>query len=120
MSVDPFTERLAKVRHRFVSGLESKIEDAYVAIPKLSGPGPAAAEAVDAAYRGMHGIVGVGATVGFPATGQAARSAELALMPAQHQKRALAPAEIVSLNKALLGLRDAATRELQIYYSGLR
>jgi hypothetical protein len=120
MSVDLFMERLAKVRHRFVSGLESKIEGAYAAVPKLSGAAPAAVEAVDAAYRRLHGIVGVGPTVGFPATGQAARSAEHALMAAQHEKRGLAPEEIALLNKALLGLREAATRELQIYYSGLR
>jgi hypothetical protein len=120
MSVDPFTERLARVRHRFVSALESKIENAYASVVKLSGPGPDVVEAVDAAYRQMHGIVGIGPTVGFPATGQAARSAEHALMAAQHEKRGLAPEEIALLNKALLGLREAARRELQIYYSGLR
>jgi|HubBroStandDraft_2_1064218.scaffolds.fasta_scaffold626976_1 hypothetical protein len=120
MSDDQFTHRLAKVRHRFVSALESKIEDAYAAMPKLSGPDSVTVEAVDATYRGMHGIVGVGPTVGFPATGQAARSAELALFAAQHEKRGLAPPEIAMLSKALLGLREAATRELQLYYSGLR
>ena len=37
MAVDPFTERLARVRERFVSALESKIEDTFAAIPDLSG-----------------------------------------------------------------------------------
>jgi recombinational DNA repair ATPase RecF len=37
MAVDPFAERLARVRQRFVSALESKIEDTYAAIPDLSG-----------------------------------------------------------------------------------
>ena len=64
MPVDLFVERLAKVRHRFVSGLESKIQDAFAAVPKLSGPAPAMVEAVDAAYRRMHGIVGLGDRAG--------------------------------------------------------
>jgi recombinational DNA repair ATPase RecF len=37
MAVDPFAERLARVRQRFVSALESKIEDTYAAIPDLLG-----------------------------------------------------------------------------------
>jgi len=37
MAVDQFAERLARVRQRFVSALESKIEDTFAAIPDLSG-----------------------------------------------------------------------------------
>jgi hypothetical protein len=33
MPADPFTERLGRVRERFVAALESKIEDTYAAIP---------------------------------------------------------------------------------------
>ena len=46
MTVDAFADRLARVRQRFVSTLECKIDDVYKAIPKLSEDAPAAA-AVD-------------------------------------------------------------------------
>jgi hypothetical protein len=118
MAVDPFAERLAKVRHRFVSALESKIEDAYTAIPRLSGTTSEVAEEVGEMYRRMHGLVGIGPTVGFAATGKAARGAENVLLAPHHAKRGLTAEEIDSFRKALHGLREAATRELQAFYSG--
>jgi len=120
MAVDPFAERLAKVRHRFVSALESKIEDAYTAVPRLSGTTSGSADEVGEMYRRMHGIVGIGPTVGFAATGRAARSAENVLLAPHHAKRGLTTEEIDSFRKALHGLREAATRELQTFYSGWR
>jgi len=117
MAVDPFAERLAKVRHRFVSALESKIEDAYTAIPRLSGTTSAAAEEVAEMYRRMHGLVGIGPTVGFAQTGRAARGAENVLLEPHHAKRGLTTQEIDSFRKALHGLREAATRELQSFYA---
>ena len=50
MTVDPFAERLARVRERFVSALESKIEDTFAALPDLAGEA-AGFEAVDETYR---------------------------------------------------------------------
>jgi len=119
MSADPFTERLAKVRHRFVSALDGKIDEACAAIPELSGSAPAAAEAVDTAFRRMHGIVGVGPTLGFAATGRAARRAEHILLTPRHEQRGLTDSELELLNDALRGLRAAAMRELHAFYSGL-
>jgi hypothetical protein len=43
MSTDPFTERLARVRHRYVSTIEGKIDDTYADLPKLVGDGPTVA-----------------------------------------------------------------------------
>jgi hypothetical protein len=117
MAVDPFAERLARVRHRFVSVLESKIEDAYRAIPRLSGATSEAAEEVAEMYRRMHGLVGIGPTVGFAATGRAARGAETVLLEPHHAKRGLTAPETDSLRKALHGLREAAARELQSFYA---
>ena len=48
MTVDPFAERLARVRQRFVAGLESNIEDTYKAIPNLLESAPTRVEAVEA------------------------------------------------------------------------
>jgi len=58
MSGDLFVERLAVVRQRFVSTLESKIEDTYAALPKLSGDGSDVIVTLEETYRRIHGIVG--------------------------------------------------------------
>src|SRR5579863_3340198 len=117
MTVDAFAERLARVRHRFVSTLEGKIDDAYESITKRAGLAPDAVSAVGETYRCMHGIVGVGPTVGFPATGRAAHDVEDALRAAQREGRGLRPDEILLLKKQLQMLREAANRELQFFYS---
>lgn len=120
MTVDPFAERLARVRQRFVSALESKIEDTCAAIPNLSGEAAAVVEAVGEAYRRMHGIVGIGPTVGFARTGRAARAVENILMQPQQAERGLTNEEIVSFKKALHALRETAASELQSFYSNWR
>jgi chemotaxis protein histidine kinase CheA len=114
---DPYAERLDRVRQRFVSTLEGKIEDAYSAIPKLSAVTPTAALAVDAVYRCMHGIHGVGPTVGFPTAGRAAHDVEDVLRLAQQEKRGLTHDEILILKKSLHALREAVSRELQSLHS---
>jgi hypothetical protein len=117
MAVDPYTSRLAKVRHRFVSTLESKIEDAYRAVPKLVAVVPAASTNVAEAYRCMHGIVGIGPTVGFPSTGRAAREAEDVLRSPHRDGRGLTSDEVSLFMKRLHALREAASRELRFFYS---
>jgi hypothetical protein len=114
MTVDPFTDSLARVRYRFVSTLEGKVEDAYAAIPQLADGLPAAVATVAELYRCMHGIVGISSTVGFPATGGAARDVENVLRPPQRDKRGLSDQEILALQQRLQPLREAAKRELQI------
>ena len=120
MPVDPFAERLARVRQRFVSALESKIEDTYAAIPRLSGAAPAVVPTLDEVYRRIHGIVGIGPTVGFARTGQAARGVENVLLVPHHEGRGLTAQEVTLLTKSLQGLREAASRELQAFYTGWR
>lgn len=117
MTVDPFTDRLARVRHRFVSTLDSKIEDAHAAISSLSDVSPGAAVAAAEVYRSIHGLVGIGPTVGFPGTGQAARSVEDVLRGPYQGARGLKADEIVLFKKRLHGLREAVTREMQLFFS---
>lgn len=117
MTVDVFADRLARVRQRFVSTLEGKIDHAWASIPELADLSPAAASAVGETYRCMHGIVGVGPTVGFPATGRAAHDVEDALRSAQRDGRGLTADEVVTLEKRLDELREAAKHELQIFNS---
>jgi hypothetical protein len=120
MAVDPFTERLARVRERFVSALKSKIDDTYAAIPDLAGETADVIETVGETYRRIHGIVGIGATVGFVDTGRAARHLENILLAPHQAERGLTVEEIATFKKALHTLREAAAGELQSFYSGLR
>jgi chemotaxis protein histidine kinase CheA len=113
MTDDVFADRVAKVRQRFMSTLEAKIDSTYGALPDLGGAEPPAAAAVAEAYRCMHGIVGIGKTVGFPAIGTAAHDVEDVLRPPYHAGRGLTDDEISLLKTSLQALREVATRELQ-------
>ena len=113
MTDDVFADRVAKVRQRFVSSLGEKIDSAYAALPDLGGTEPPAAAAVAEAYRSIHGIVGIGRTVGFPAIGTAAHQVEEVLRPPYHAGRGLTDDEISHLKISLQTLREVATRELQ-------
>jgi hypothetical protein len=119
MAIDQFAERLARVRERFVSALESKIEDTFAAIPDLSGEA-AGVIAVAETYRRIHGIVGIAPTVGFAGTGRAARHLENMLLEPHQAERGLTVEEIATFKKALHTLRDAAAGELQSFYTGCR
>jgi chemotaxis protein histidine kinase CheA len=120
MAVDVFTERLAKVRSRFVSTLEGKIEDTYRSLPDLSGHDRATVQLLEETYRRMHSMVGIGPTVGFGATGRAAHNVESVLLPACNAGRGLTAQEFDSLKKALHVLRETARQELQSAYNGWR
>jgi len=108
-----FAERLARVRQRFISSLESKITDSYAALPALVGEGATVNDAVAETYRRIHGIGGIGPSVGFADTGRAARNAEVVLLIPFRERRGLNETELDAFRKALHGLRDAAQRELQ-------
>ena len=113
MATDPFTERLAQVRQRFVSTIESKIDDTYTDLPRLVGDGSDVASTLGDTYRRIHGIVGIGLTIGFAATGKAAKAVENVLLGPHRGARRLAPQEVTVLTHALDALRDAAQRDLQ-------
>jgi hypothetical protein len=96
MTLDPYTDRLARVRQRFMSSLQGKIEEASAATPSLSDAAP---------------------TVGFPATGRAARDVEDVLRLPQQDKRGLTGDEILAFTKYLHALREVASGELQSFHS---
>jgi HPt (histidine-containing phosphotransfer) domain-containing protein len=120
MPIDTFAERLARVRQRFVSTLESKIEDTYADLPKLCGDGRDVGDALGETYRRIHGIVGIGPSVGFTATGKAAKALESVLREPYHATRGLAATEVDAFRKTLHALREAAQQELQATYSSWR
>jgi chemotaxis protein histidine kinase CheA len=112
VSTDEFAERLAKVRQRFVSSLPTKIDETYAALPHLAGDDVAVVPTVSETYRRIHGISGIGLTVGFTKTGQAARDLETVLLPPYRERRGLAAKELDDFKKALDALQEAAQREL--------
>lgn len=116
MHADQFEARVAKVRHRFATTLKSKIETAMVSADRMSRKDGSVTNYVSDSYRHLHSIYGVGATVGFAATGEAGHIAESALMHAYLEKRGLTEAEILNLKKALGHLRDVAASELRLMY----
>jgi hypothetical protein len=116
MYADQFESRLAIVRHRFATTLESKITDVVVSTDRISRSEDGAIKDLSESYRHLHNICGIGPTVGFVTTSEAARAAEVALMPAYHERRGLTEAEVLSLNKALARLRAAAAAELRVMY----
>jgi len=117
MPVDGFEARLARVRHRFAGSLESKINDTVSEFSRLSEDAPDAQTNVDQVYRRIHGICGVAATVGFGATGRAAREAEVVLLVPARARRGLTPSESAVFKGALGALLKAAQQELQMMYA---
>jgi chemotaxis protein histidine kinase CheA len=117
MTTDPFLDRLSQVRDRFAARLASRIEETHAAIPQLSDAAPAAVAAVDEAYRCIHGIVGVGPTVGFPQSGRAAHVVENVLRSPRSENRGLTIGEIRALTQALQELHETAARELKSFHA---
>jgi chemotaxis protein histidine kinase CheA len=117
MSENIFPERLERVRRRFVSNVEAKIDDAHAAIPELSVTAPAAAVSLGNVYRSVHSLVGIGRTIGFPGIGCAARHVEDVLRAAYCDKRGLSVDEISELTNSLNALREAASGELRSLHS---
>jgi chemotaxis protein histidine kinase CheA len=116
MLADLYEVRIARVRHRFATTLENKIETTMVSADRISRNQGSAIQHVSDSYRHLHRIYGLGATVGFAATGEAAHAAETALMQAYHEKRGLTESEVQCLKRALGRLQSVAASELRLMY----
>lgn len=113
MDESEFAERIAKIRARFISKLADKIQETDAALPHLAGDGGNAAEAVAATYRRFHDMIGIGSTIGFEATGQAARAIDAILAEPYRQHRSLSDDELAKLAEGLKALRIVARTEMQ-------
>jgi hypothetical protein len=116
MYADQFETRLARVRHRFATTLESKIEDAVISANRMSRSDDGVVKNISDSYRCLHGICGIGPTVGFSATGGESHPPEVTLMQAYRESRGLTDKEVLNLKKALERLRLAAASELRLMY----
>ncbi len=106
MSSDHFAERFAAVRERFAANLDARIDEIEAAVPRL-GSG-AALDAIERVHRRTHDLCGIGPTMGFVATGQAARAVERLLLAPLKAGRALTKEELALLPDCIAALRNAA------------
>ena len=120
MAEDVFAERLARVRARFAGNLPGRIDSIDRALPNLSGDGESVFPALSAVHRNAHEICGIAPTVGFAATGKAARCVERILLQPLRDKRGLSEAEITSVREELAALRAAAQADAQSHGTASR
>jgi hypothetical protein len=113
MAVDVFAERLAGVRKRFAAKLPGRIDEIDSALPELIGEGGEVAAAVYNAHRKVHDLCGIGPTLGFLATGQAARACEKILLQPSRGERGLTEQELAHFKERLVALRAAAENDIQ-------
>jgi hypothetical protein len=113
MAGDEFAERLAGVRKRFAARLAGKLDEIDGYLPALMGEGKDVAAAVYAAHRKVHDLCGIGPTLGFIATGQAARTCERVLLQPSRGERGLTEQEMAQLKAGLVQLRAAASSDMQ-------
>ena len=109
-----FAGRMAKVRARFASRLFIRIAQANEALPRMTGDGCDAVDAVTAAYREFHDVCGIASTIGFTATGQLARHCDAILVTPFRDQRALSESELALLTEKIEALRIGALMEIQL------
>src|SRR5580698_4136281 len=71
---DPFAERLAAVRQRFIARLDGRID--IIASATQQADWENELGTLELAHREAHGLCGVGQTLGFVGTGKVARTIE--------------------------------------------
>ena len=108
-----FAERMVKVRARFASKLFMRIAQANDALPRMTGGGSDAVDAVTAVYREFHDVCGIAPTIGFTATGQLARHCDAILVAPFCDQRGLSENERVLLTEKIEALRLGALAEIQ-------
>jgi len=75
---DLFAKRFAAVRERFAAKLDARVQEIETTIPVLARG--AAGKTLARAHRRAHDLCGVGPTMGFVATGKAARAIEQVML----------------------------------------
>jgi chemotaxis protein histidine kinase CheA len=106
---DLFAERFAAVRQRFAAKLDARIDEIEATLPELGLGG--SRDKLAHAHRRAHDLCGVGPTMGFVATGQAARSIERVMLAAVKSNRALTDDEVAQVRDGIARLRSAASAE---------
>jgi hypothetical protein len=108
-----FKARVAKVRVRFISKLADTVRAVDAAFAHLVGDGDDAVATVAATYRRFHDIAGIGATIGFDATGRVARTLDALLARPFRDRRGLRDDELAELKEGLGALQMAVLMEIR-------
>lgn len=108
---DPFAERLAAVRLRFVAKFDACIDVIVSAMSQSDCED--GLDNLALAHREAHGLCGVGPTLGFVGTGKAARLIERILLAALKSERSLTDDEIPRLLEGISLLRSTAAAEMR-------
>jgi chemotaxis protein histidine kinase CheA len=111
MPSELFLERIAAVRRRFAARLDARIGEIESSVPRLRRED--SMEVLARVHRQAHDLCGVGPTMGFTATGQAARQIEQILLAALKNNRALTETEVARVTEGVVRLRTAAQSESQ-------
>jgi len=113
MDESEFADRIAKIRARFAAKLTDKITETDAALAHMTGGGTDAADTVATVYRRFHDVCGMGATIGFEATGRVARTLDTILVGPFRDHRGLSDDELAKVKEGLESLRIVARTELQ-------
>jgi chemotaxis protein histidine kinase CheA len=111
VTTDLFAERFAMVRERFAAKLDTRIDEIEASMPQLGDDGER--ETLARVHRRAHDLCGIGPTMGFVATGMAARVVEQTLLAPLKDDRALTGDELARLRREIVALRNAAHAETQ-------
>jgi hypothetical protein len=104
-----FADRLAAVRRRFMAKLDGRLDELEAAVPELTEA--VSIEVLARVHRRAHDLCGVGPTMGFVATGKAARTVEQLLLAPLKAGRTLTGDELAQLRHDIAVLRSVATAE---------
>jgi hypothetical protein len=113
MADDDFALRLDGVRKRFAAKLPLRLAEIDSALPQLVGNASDVAALVYATHRKVHDLCGIGPTLGFEATGRAARVCGRVLLNPSRAQRGLTEQELAHLKEGLVALRAAAENDIQ-------
>ncbi len=108
-----FEARIDVVRKRFAAKFVARLQETAADLSRMTGAAAAPADIVANAYRWLHEICGIAATIGFELTGLSARACCTLLVGPYRAQRGLSAAELAQLTERLDSLRLAARAEMQ-------
>lgn len=111
---DDFAQRLAAVKARFAAKLETRLADIEKAVPLLEEARPDLGTLLSDTHRHVHDLCGIGPTLGFVATGRAARVVERILLEPFRTERPLSSPEMTRVREGLAALRAAVAADLAL------
>ena len=101
MDEKAYMERISTIRSRFSLRIADEIRTTVAVADYLTSPEAEVIEEIATIYRRFHSVCGIGATIGFDATGRAARTLDAILVGPFRDRRHLTPDEVKQLKEGL-------------------